>query len=194
MTVPKEPPDQADVAAPAPAPGRRNPSVVDLLRSLLPLTLLILLVVWLYSPNDSSEVSAVDPSPQLAYAATVADFDVLAARGLPSGWRSTSAAVTPSTPEGPHTVRVGYVTPDEEFAQVVQSDRPREDLLADVLGEGVLTDGPVDVGGTVWEGLRTADGEAALVRAEGTSFVVVTGSAPVAVLDDLAGALQPSTP
>ncbi|MBA3523508.1 MAG: DUF4245 domain-containing protein [Geodermatophilaceae bacterium] len=188
MTTAAEPPQGRE------SPSRRNPSALDLLRSLLPLTLLILLVVWLYSPDDPAAVTAIDPAPELAYAATLVDFDVLAAEGLPSGWRPTSAALTPSTAKGPHTVRVGYVTPQERFAQVVQSDRPRSDLLDDVLGPDVTGVGPVDIAGVVWDGLRTADRETALVRQEGTATVVVTGSAPLDVLTGLAGSLRPVTP
>lgn len=195
-TSAEHPPEQGELppASQAPVPGGRNPSVADLLRSLVPLTALILLVVWLYSPNEGNPITVVDPTSELAYAATLAGFEVLAAQDLPAGWRPTSAVLSPRDAVGPYTVRVGYVSPQDEFAQVVQTDRDRADLLEDVLGSGVVTVGPVDVGGVAWDGLRTADGETALVRAEAASTVLVTGSAPLDVLRELAAALQPFAP
>ncbi|MGI8529325.1 MAG: DUF4245 domain-containing protein [Geodermatophilaceae bacterium] len=171
-----------------PPSRRRGPSAMDLLRSLLPLVALILVMVWLYSPAEVDPVREIDPGSDLAYAASIADFDVLGAGDLPEGWRPTSSRVEPATEGGPVGVSVGYVTPSQEFARVVHSSLPEVRLLTEVLGEG-YAEGGVTADG--WRGFRTADGEQALVRSEEGSTVIVTGSAAEAELRVLAGALRP---
>ncbi len=163
-----------------------------MVRSLAPLVVLILVMVWLSSPSDSDPVREIDPGPDLVYAASIADFEVLAARNLPAGWRPTSARVDPATDNGPVGITVGYVSPSQEFAQVVHSSVPQEQLLTGVLGEGYAEGGDISVGGFGWRELLTADGEQALVRSTDGSTVIVTGSATEADLRLLAAALRPA--
>lgn len=144
-------------------------------------------MVWLYSPSDVDPVREIDPGPSIAYAASIADFDVLAAGALPQGWRATSVRVEPATDGGPVGLAVGYVTPSEEFAQVVHSSVSQVQLLTDVLGEGYAEGVAVDG----FRGFRTADGEQALVRSAGNATVIVTGSASPEELGVLAAALRP---
>lgn len=153
---------------------------------MLPLTLLILVMVWLYSPSDVDPVREIDPAPTLSYAASVVSFDVQGAGNLPAGWRPTSARAEPSADGGPVVISVGYVTPSEEFARVVQSAAPQ--LLADVLGDGFVDSDAVVEG---WRAAQTADGEQALLRSVGSSTVIVTGSGDTAELRVLADALRP---
>lgn len=172
------------------APSRRSgPSAADLLRSLLPLTVLILVMVWLYRPADTDPVREIDPGPTVSYAASIADFQVLAAVDLPAGWRATSARAEPASEGEPVGLTVGYVTPTDRFAEVVQSSVPQPQLLLDVLGEGYTeADLTVEDG----HGYQTADGELALVLAESGSTIVITGSADVDELRVLAAALRPA--
>jgi hypothetical protein len=163
---------------------------MDMVRSLVPLVVVILVIVWLSSPDDVDPVRDVDPGPTLAYAATVANFDVLAARRLPDGWRATSARVDPpAAQEGDAvTVTVGYVTPSEEFAEVVQGSGAEGQLLVDVLGEE-YTASDVSVDG--WRVAETAGGELALLHVADGSNVIVTGSADEIELRVLADSLRP---
>ena len=167
---------------------------MDLLRSLLPLVVLILVMAWLYRPSDPAPVTEIDPGPAVSYAATIADFDVLAASELPSGWLPTSARVDPDTAGGPVGVTVGYVTPAGNFAQVVHSSVPAAQLLVDVLGEGytdIDIDIDIDIDADGWRRFETGKGEQALVLSSGDSTVVVTGSADLEELRVLAAALRP---
>lgn len=168
---------------------RSNLTALDLVRALLPLVALVLVVVWLSTPTDVDPVRAVDPGPELAYAAEVADFEVLAAVDLPEGWVPTSARVEPTSGRAPVTVTVGYVTADGRFAQVVQS--ADVSAAANVLGEGYAEAGELDVEGVSWTQVETADGEAGLLRSEPDVLVVVTGSASLTELRVLAAALAP---
>lgn len=175
-----------------PPPRRRpNPSALDLVRALAPLVVLILVVVWLSSPSDPDPVLEIDPAGQLSYAATLADFDVLAAAGLADGWRATSARVDPAVDGGPVVVRVGYLTPAGEFAEVAQGSVPTETLLTDVLGDGYAEGDAVSIDGDQWRQSEAADGEQAFVRDAAGSTVVVTGSADDDELRALVESLRP---
>lgn len=172
-----------------------------MLRALLPLVVLILVMVWLYTPSHTDPVTEIDPGPAVGYAASIAGFDVLAAQDLPADWRPTSARVDPEESGGPVGLTVGYVTPAGEFAQVVQSSVPRAQLLDEVLGSGYTSSGAGGSGR--WQEYQTADGEAALVLAlsasdasaasdaSDASTVVVTGSAGTGELRVLVDALRP---
>lgn len=171
-------------------PHRRpNLTALDLVRALIPLVVLILVVVWLSTPSDVTPVPTVDPAPDIAYAASLADFDVLAPGDLPAGWRTTSARVDPAVPEGPVGLSIGYLTPDDRFAQVVQSSDPS--AATEVLGDGYVGGAEVDVAGRPWRRGETEDGETALVLELPDAVVVVTGSAAVDELLVLAGSLRP---
>ncbi len=175
-----------------PPPRRRpNPSALDLVRALAPLVVLILVVGWLSTPSDPDPVREIDPAGDLTYAATLADFDVLAAAELAQDWRATSARVDPAVDGGPVVVRVGYVTPEGEFAEVAQGSVPAETLLTEVLGEGYTEADRVDVEGVPWRLAKAANGEQAFVRNDEASTVVVTGSADDDELRALIAALRP---
>ncbi|CAN5299211.1 hypothetical protein BH20ACT5_BH20ACT5_01450 [soil metagenome] len=168
--------------------------VADMVRSLLPLLIGVLAMAWFCTPQDSDPVREVDPAPSFGYAADLADFTVLAPIGLPEGWRATSARVEPAEPDGPVGVLVGYVTPAEEFAQLVHSSVPIGELLDATLGTGYGEEGERAIAGQDWRTLRTVDGELALVRADSTATVVITGSADQAELELLAASLRPLEP
>lgn len=170
-------------------PHRRpNLTALDLIRALVPLVVLVLVVVWLSTPSDVDPVREVDPAPALAQAATLADFEILVPVGLPAGWRATSARVDPATSGGPVGVAVGYLTPAERFAQLVQSSLPG--ALADVLGQGYVVGDEVQVAGRPWRQAQTDDGEQALLRELDGAVVVVTGSAGLDDLRTLAESLR----
>jgi len=160
-------------------------------RSLAPLTVLILVMVWLYSPSEADPVREIDPAPTLEYAESIADFEVLTAGDLPPGWRPTSARVEPLTDGGPVVVTVGFVTPSQQFAEVVHGSVQEEQLLLDVLGESATETGEISLDGGTWRDLLTADSEQALVRSTTDSTVIVTGSADSDELRVLAAALRP---
>lgn len=180
-----------DQQARPPAAKGRPVAVADMVRSLLPLLILILVVAWFVAPQDTDPVREVDPASSLQYAADLADFPLLAPSGLSSEWRPTSARVEPAEQGGPVGFAVGYVTPAAEFAQFVHSSVPIADLLNAVLGVGYRERGEVEIDGRDWRELRTADGELALVRTDGVATVVVTGTAGLAELVTLAGSARP---
>lgn len=187
-----EPPGQGTPAptAVAPPPDRRNPSLGDMVRSVVVLVGLLSLVVLyqrFYSSGDRDYTPPVDVGPSLAQARDVAPFDVLAPVGLPSGWTATSVRYTPGSSPRWH---LGFLTPTGSYAGLEQEAVPVEELVQEAAA-GTSAAGEIGVDGTTWQ-LRTDEerGETTLARADGDAAVVVTGSASQAELEQLAGVLQ----
>jgi hypothetical protein len=166
-----------------------------MLRSLLPLVVIVLAVVgWtaFRQGPDEQPVREVDPASTIALAANRAGYQVLVPTGLPDGYRPTSARTDAGKAnEGdPVTLEIGYVTPSDEFAGFVVSDDAGADPVKAVL-EGAKERGTVDVGGAQWTRSTTRRGETALSRDADGVTVVVSGSAKEAELERVAGAVQP---
>jgi hypothetical protein len=166
----------------------------NMVRSLLPLTLLILVIVGVTAVRQNPEdpVRDVDPGPSISLAAERAGYPLLVPQGLPEGWRPTSVrtdAVSGAAGD-PVTLEIGWFTPAEEYAGYVISDRAGVAALDDVLDDAT-DDGTVQVGGATWDRKTTERGETALTRTEGTATLLVTGSAPDEELEELAAAIGP---
>jgi hypothetical protein len=182
--------------APNPAVERANRlSAANMLRSLLPLVVIILAIVGWQSFRqgpDENPVKPIDPSSTVQLAASRAGYTLLVPTGLADGYRPTSARTDAGNAgEGdPVTLQIGYVTPSDQYAGFVESDDPSADPLTAVLN-GARDDGSVDVGGSVWTRSRTERGETALSRTTDGVTVLVTGSASEAELETVAGSVRP---
>jgi hypothetical protein len=182
--------------APNPAVERANRlSAANMLRSLLPLVVIILAIVGWQSFRqgpDENPVKPIDPSSTVQLAASRAGYTLLVPTGLADGYRPTSARTDAGNAgEGdPVTLQIGYVTPSDQYAGFVVSDDPSADPLTAVLN-GARDDGSVDVGGSAWTRSRTERGETALSRTTDGVTVLVTGSASEAELETVAGSVRP---
>ncbi len=167
----------------------------NMVRSLLPLTVIVLALVGLAAlrQNDVDPVRTVETTSGTQLAAARASYPLQVPQGLPDDWRATSVSTDAgnATEAGdPVTLSIGYVTPDEEFAGFVIGDEPRAEDLARVL-DGRSGDTPVEIGGEEWTQTTTARGETAyLLDADGAT-VAVTGSATDDELRTLAASVQP---
>lgn len=134
-------------------------------------------------------VKTVDAAASVSAARQIAAYRVLAPRGLPAGWRPTSAriAVAPSAGGSSATLHLGYVTPAERYLGFEEGDAAG--FAAAVLGSGAGSLPPVDVAGQPWQQWRTAAGELALSRTAGGRSVVLTGSATLDELRTFAASL-----
>lgn len=178
---------------------RGSETVADMVRSLGLVMALVLAGLLLgparelLFPTESRirEITVIDPNAEVAAAARAAEYDLVAPRGLPQRWRPTSARVLSGerTSGGTVGLQVGYVTPSEEYATVVESDGV--DLLPDQVGKGAEQLDDVQIDGRRWQRWRTSRDELALTARDGRRTVVVTGSAPLVELRQLAGSLQP---
>lgn len=162
-----------------------------MLRSLLPLVIIVLGLAYFCTPQDVEPVAEIDPTNSIRYAASLAEV-ALPVPVLGDSWRATSVDVvaTDDGQPGPVTLAIGYVTPNSEFARyVVSTDRGSEliaDLLTDADVVGVLT-----LAGRDWKELRTTRDERLYLRTDSDLRLVVTGSASEAELRALAESLSP---
>jgi hypothetical protein len=180
---------------PGSAPPRRKSfaeqSFGDMLRSIVVL-LLIIGAVWAVSALVSAEdeqrpVREVDYSGQLRAARDLADYSVLAPRGLGSGWVPTSVDLQSSG----GTVRwhLGFLTPQQEYVGLEQADREPQDLARTYVGD-LTRSGTVAVGGEPWQ-LYRGETDTALVRRQGAVITIVVGTAGAEVLTSFVAALRP---
>jgi hypothetical protein len=183
-------------AAPVDRSGRQT--FANMLRSLLPLVVIIVAVVgWaaFRQGPDEQPVKQVDPSSAIALAANRAGYELVVPSGLPDGYRPTSARTDAGDAgEGdPVTLQIGYVTPSDQFAAFVVSDDPRADAVTGVLS-GAPQEGDVQIGGQTWTRatrLHGQDTDRVLSRVSDGVTVVVTGSASEHELETVAGAVRP---
>jgi hypothetical protein len=192
------PPMEDDAAAPPAADRRGRQTFANMLRSLLPLVVIILVVVgWTafrQSP-DVDPVKGIDPSSTVQLAANRAGYPLLVPTDLPHGYVATSARTDAGNAEkgDPVTLQIGYVTPSEQFAQFVVSDDPRADAVTGLLNDATPA-GSVQIGSDSWtRAIRQheRDEETVLSRTLDGVTVVVSGSASEKELETVAGAVRP---
>ncbi len=177
-----------------PAPAGRGPrkrgreTAGDMLRS-LGLVMILVVVMWfLAQPPDSDEQSlrVVDPTQDVtAFSAAVPGVPV--PTGLPEQWRATSSTLTAGQ------LRIGYVTPDDEYAEYAATTAPAEEALPDLTGTAQATRDRVEVEGQPWR-VHRDDEALSLVRTYGRTLVVVgslRSTASQAELETLAAHLRP---
>ncbi|GAB3356661.1 DUF4245 domain-containing protein [Modestobacter lapidis] len=182
-------------AVPPPATSRAAAfTPANMVRSLLPLTVLILVIVGVTTlrQNPADPVREVDPGPSISLAAERAGYPLLVPQGLPDGWRPTSVRTdaVDGAAGDPVTLEIGWLTPAEQYAGFVISDRRDADPLDDVLADATDA-GTTQIGGVTWDRRTTERGETALTRTEGPVTLLITGSAPDEELAALAAAVAP---
>jgi hypothetical protein len=171
-------------------------NAANMVRSLLPLVLICLGIVWWTNVRqgpDVQPVRTVDPTSAIDLAVARASYPIVVPQGLGKGYRPTSArtdAGKASKKGDPVTLEIGFVTPSDEFAGFVVSDDRRADPVAAVLDKAE-EHGSVDVGGTAWTRSTTQKGETVLSREDGGVIVAVSGSASEKELETVAAAVAP---
>lgn len=166
-------------------------TAANMLRSMLPLVVMVLALAYFCSPQDQDPVTEIDPSNSIRYAASLAEVD-LPVPELEDTWCPTSVdvAVPADGQPGPVTLTIGYVTPTEEFARYVVSTDPTSELIDD-LAHDAETVGRLTIANQSWTMLITSRGEMLYLRATGELRLVVTGSASEDELRTLAESLVP---
>ena len=149
---------------------RGRESAADMVRS-LGLVMLVVVPIWFFAQApDSDEVPLREVDPSQSIAAFAADAPAAPVPGvLPQGWRATSA-----TYDGAQsTLRVGWVTPQGQYAEYAASSEPQEEFLELIAGEQVERLAPVTVDGVAWQQLQEPDGSRSFTRSYGATTVVV---------------------
>ena len=166
---------------PAPAKKKRGRETAgDMLRSLAVVMVLVVMMWFLAQPPDDDEqaLRTVDPAGDVAaFTADVPEAPV--PTGLPEQWRSTSSTLEAGG------LRIGYVTPEGEYAEYAASTRPAEEFLPAITGEKASQGEPLQVAGESWEQYRESDGSVSLVRSYGSASVVVGSTRATADLAEL---------
>jgi hypothetical protein len=183
------------------APSRGRQVGMDMVRSLG--LVAIALLVWMYfsHPRATDPIREVQWAPVVQSAATAAPYEVLAPP-VTFPWPATSARVEPQV-DGTVAWRAGFYTPQEEYAAVLQrgqfpaqASRAQQDWIEAETRKGVAGE-TVIIGGREWtrmEGDPAPDDRRSLVLLQDGTATVVTGSAPWAELETLAGTLGPVSP
>jgi hypothetical protein len=182
--------ERAAVAVSAvPRPQRSERSNRDMALSLVVLLVPIALVLGFYRlVLGGDEPITVDPAPAIAEARSAAVFGVLAPVDLATEWR-VSTATFRRTADGA-TLRIGYVDPDDDPVQLVESSVPVEQLIPAELGAAPATAGTVQIGGRSWQRFEARPGEAALVLLDKGRTVIVVGATETSRLRVLAATLS----
>lgn len=160
----------------------------------------IVLLIWMYfsHPRSADAIREVEWAPVAQAAAAAAPYEVVAPPAT-FPWPATSARVEPQA-DGTVAWRAGFYTPEKEYAAILQrgqfpeqAAKAQQDWIEAETRKGVA-EGTVTIGGREWtrmEGDPTPDERRSLVLIEDGTATVVTGSAPWAELETLAGTLQP---
>jgi len=188
MASPAEPGELRPTGRPN---ARLSKTIADMARSMVVVLVVvgaILLVTWRPQPEA---IRSVDATEALTAARATAGYPVLFPEDLPQGWVVTSARWDlPLEAEPDPAWHLGFVTPEEAYAQLGQSATTNPAYLAGQTDTGQPTGDEVD-GWQRWES-SGADPTRSLVRvAEGVT-IVVSGTASWEALVDLAQRLSPT--
>jgi hypothetical protein len=185
--------EPAEPAASAAAPaaigkgGGRTPRDMALSLAVLLVPIALLLVFYRVVLNGDAPVT-VDPGPAIEEAQSAALFPVAAPGDLGGGWHVSSATFQRRTDGA--TLRIGYVDPDDNGLQLIESSVPPATLLPAELS---TTARPLDTfraDARVWRLYDARPGEQALVLAEPNRTIVVVGRTQAKNLETLASSLS----
>jgi uncharacterized protein DUF4245 len=176
-------------AAPSRLARGEERSPRDMIMSLAVLIVPIALLLIFYRVVLSGDAPVtVDPSSTIQEAQRAAAFTVAVPQGLNGDWHVISA--TFNRQANGATLRLGYVDPDDDSVQLVESSVPPDALLPTELGDSAKALGNFRTPAGVWRVYDGRPGETAIVLADQTRTIVVVGRTDVKNLQDLATALR----
>lgn len=141
-------------------------------------------VVWRPAPEA---VKVVDPKLQLEAARAQASYEVLAPVGLSGDWKPTSARYEADA-DGSSTWFLGYVTPDQRYVALAQTDGPEDEFVKTQTLDGT-PDGQRDIDAQQWRQYLSGD-QRSLVRTQDGTTTIVTGTVTYDDLTSFVGRLR----
>jgi len=158
--------------------------------SLVGVTVLAAVVLLIALPRPHARaVHVVDPSAAIARAVEWPNFPVYTPSPLPAGWYPDSARFGLDWVGA--LLHIGYLAPDGGYAGLEQTTGANRKLFVSTMSAGAIFDGLVTVDGVVWNHLQSdRKVQDSLVWYGPDTVVIVTGTASVAELEQLAGSLH----
>jgi Protein of unknown function (DUF4245) len=159
--------------------------ILSLAVLLVPVAILVILYRTLF--NGDAPIT-VDATPTIQEAQQAKVFPVAVPQGLGGDWHTSSATFTRA--RNGATLRIGYVDPDKDPIQLIESSVPTGTLLPTELTKDARPTGTFRAANGVWRLFDGRPGEKALVMADQSRTIVIVGKSDVDNLEKLAEALS----
>jgi hypothetical protein len=156
--------------------------------SLVVLMIPLALVVALFRLRGGEDVQVVNPSEAVASAQHAGLFKVGVPTGLPGGWRALSAQFTRNGNTG--ELRVGYLTPSDGQAQLIESNEDAAALSGRTFGGPARLTATPTVSGAPWQAYQLEGDRQALVLTDPGRTIIVVGLVKQGELEALAAAVS----
>ncbi|HEY9484925.1 MAG TPA: DUF4245 domain-containing protein [Micromonosporaceae bacterium] len=190
-------PDTATPPAATTRPDQVNSTALRLSRTpldmakavlILLVPVMVAVVVYVFFFGGSSPI-VIDPSGAYGDARAAGAFPVVQPQGLPSGWKPVSSAY--GIEHGRHVLRVGYIAPDGDGLQLVESDGAAATVISDEVGTANPVGASVDIGGRTWGKVAAGkNNQQALIDTGDGYTIVVKGQTSDIDLRTFAAALR----
>jgi hypothetical protein len=164
----------------------RRPRDMALSLAVLLVPIALLLIFYRVVLGGDSPAN-VDPGPAIQEAQQAELFTV-SVPDLGADWHVSSATFRRAADGA--TLRLGYVDPDDDPVQLVQTSTAPETLLPTELGQTAKPVGNYRTTGRVWRTYEARPGEQALVLSEAGRTVIVIGSTSPENLRAMAASLS----
>jgi len=154
------------------------------------IVVLLLFVPGLLHPSKSQRFPGVTYGDDVTGFHQVTGLDAaVPSSGSLSGWKATSATLTGDRTD--ERLRIGWATPGQHYAELDDVVGSSTAVVTSVLGAKASTvTGTVTVDGVAWQRRTSQRGETALTHSDGRVTEMVTGSATVQQLQQLAASLR----
>ena len=186
--------NNGEVTTPSPAEpvtvgkrGGRSPRDMAMSLGILLVPIALLLLFYRLVLDGDKPVS-VDAEPTIQQARAAAVFEVAAPQGLGDDWHPVSATFKREADGA--TLRLGYVDPEKEPVQLIESSRPTAILLPAELGPEPEAVGTFRNGARTWQRYDARPGENALLLLEKGRTIIVVGTTDSKSLEKMAAALS----
>ncbi len=172
--------------------SRGNYALGDIIRSVVVLAGVLAVGALLFNLVNDAEPhlpEPVDYAAALDAARAEYDYPVLAPEPLPDGWRATSVEFDQG--QGGDRWRLGFLTAEEQYVGLHQSDGEIESFQDERLGE-FTPDGESNVAGQTWQRWVEQDDapDHALSRVDEGAVTIVIGTMSYASLEDFVASLR----
>ncbi|GAA4247547.1 DUF4245 domain-containing protein [Dactylosporangium darangshiense] len=163
-------------------PKARRPR--DMALSMLVLIIPVFLIVGFYRYLGHETPPQIDTTEVYGSVQRAGQFQPLRPESLPDGWRIVSATFTDGV------LRLGVTAPDDGALQIVESAKPRAELVPAIVGPGAKAGDEITIKNITWQRYTQGrPGETALVQTTDPRTVIIVGQAKDAQFRQLAEGL-----